>query len=65
MMEREYLGGMPQPTAREREWAKGLAVLIVDMVRKHQGEIKGDADELEGQIAFELRNSVANLAGGN
>lgn len=61
MSDREYIGGVPQNTPREREWANGLAALIVDLVRQHQGRIKGDADELEGQIARELRASVALL----
>lgn len=32
--QREYLAGVPQPTAREREWANGLARLLVDLARK-------------------------------
>jgi hypothetical protein len=61
---REYIEGVPQATEREREWARGAAKLIVDMTRLHQGGIKGDADELEGQIARELRAAVALLNGG-
>jgi hypothetical protein len=37
MAEREYLGGTPQPTAQDRDWAKGLAPILVDMVCKHDG----------------------------
>ncbi|HEX4408997.1 MAG TPA: hypothetical protein VH206_09505 [Xanthobacteraceae bacterium] len=65
MNEREYLGGMPQPTERERYWANNMAKLIVDMIRKRQGGIKDDADELEGQIALELRCSIGNFSAGS
>lgn len=64
MTEREYLAGVPQATERERNWARSVAHMIVDMVRQHQGEIKGDADELAGQIAHELRASIAILNSG-
>lgn len=64
MTEREYLAGVPQATDREQDWARSVAHMIVFMVRQHQGEIKGDAEELAGQIAHELRASVAILNGG-
>jgi hypothetical protein len=37
MTEREYLGGTPQPTTQEREWATRLVPILVEMVRKHSG----------------------------
>jgi hypothetical protein len=61
---RDYIEGVPQATKREREWTRGVASLIVDVARRHQDGIKGDADELEGQIARELRAAVAQLNGG-
>ena len=48
---RDYFEGVPQATEREREWASGVAKLIVDITRRHQGGTKGDAHELEKQIA--------------
>lgn len=62
---REYLAGVTQPTGRERAWADAMARLRVAMIRKHQGRIEGDADQLEGQVARELRCSIANLNEGN
>jgi hypothetical protein len=35
--EREYLGGVPQPTSHERARAADIAKLIVEMVQKHEG----------------------------
>ena len=61
MVEREYLGGMPQPTAGEREWAIRLAPILVEMVRKHSGS----RDEIEAQIARELYCSIAVMRGSN
>jgi hypothetical protein len=61
MAEREYLVGAPQPTTQEREWAKRLAPILVEMVRKHSGS----RDEIEAQIARELYCSVAAMWGGN
>jgi hypothetical protein len=61
MADREYLGGLPQPTMQEREWAKRLAPILVEMVRKHSGPI----DEIEAQIARELYCSVAMIRGSN
>jgi hypothetical protein len=61
MPEREYLGGIPQPTTQEREWAKRLAPILVDMMLKHSGS----RDEIEGQIARELYCSVAMMRGTN
>jgi hypothetical protein len=61
MAEREYLGGLPQPTPREREWAKTLAPILVAMVRKHSGP----RDEIEAQIARELYCSIAMFLGRN
>lgn len=59
--EREYLGGMPQPTSRERDWAAELAPIIVRMVHGY----KGDRQEIESQVARELYCSVAMLNAGN
>ena len=59
MAEREYLGGIPQPTPQEREWAKGLTPVLVDMVRKHDGP----RDEIEAQVGRELYCAVAMLRG--
>ena len=59
MAEREYLGGIPQPTTRERERAKGLAPILVDLVRKHAGS----QDEIEAQVGRELYCAVAMLRG--
>lgn len=61
MAEREYLGGTPQPTTQEREWARRLAPILVEMVRKHSGP----HDEIEAQIARELYCSIAMMRGGN
>jgi hypothetical protein len=61
MVEREYLGGTPQPTKQEREWAIRLAPILVEMVRKHSGS----SDELEAQIARELYCSIAMMQGSN
>jgi hypothetical protein len=61
MTEREYLGGTPQPNMQEREWAKRLAPILIEMVRKHSGS----RDEIEAQIARELYCSVAAMRGGN
>ena len=61
MAEREYIGGMPQPTKEEREWAIRLAPILVEMVRKHSGS----QDEFEAQIARELYCSIAMMQGGN
>jgi hypothetical protein len=61
MAEREYLGGLAQPTNQEREWAKRLAPILVDMVRKHSGS----REEIEAQISRELYCSVAMLRGAN
>ena len=60
MAEREYLGGIPQPTAREREWAKRLAPILVDMVCKHDGS----RDEIEAQVGRELYCAIAMMRGG-
>jgi hypothetical protein len=59
MTEREYLGGIPQPTSQEREWAKGLAPILVKMVRNHIGS----SDEIEAQVARELYCAVAMMQG--
>jgi hypothetical protein len=59
MAEREYLGGTPQPTAQEREWAKGLAPILVDMARKHDGP----RDEIEAQVGRALYCAVAMMRG--
>jgi hypothetical protein len=59
--EREYLGGIPQPTTQEREWAIRLAPILVEMVRKHSGS----SHEIEAQIARELYCSVAMFRGDN
>lgn len=61
MVEREYLGGTQQPNKQEREWAIGLAPILVEMVRKHSGS----HDEPEAQIARELYCSIATMQGGN
>jgi hypothetical protein len=61
MVEREYVGGTPQPTTEEREWAIRLAPILVEMVRKHSGS----RDEIEAQIARELYCSIAMMRGGN
>jgi hypothetical protein len=58
---REYLGGTPQLTTQEREWANRLAPILVEMVRKHSGS----PDEIEAQIARELYCSVATMRGGS
>lgn len=47
---RDYIEVVPQATKREREWARSVAHMIVFMVRQHQGEIKGDAEELAGRL---------------
>jgi len=57
MTDREYLGGTPQPTTQEREWAKGLAPILVEMVRKHTGS----REEIDAQIARELYCAVAMM----
>lgn len=59
MAEREYLGGTPQPTAQEREWAKALAPILVEMVRKHSGS----REEIEAHIARELYCAAAMMRG--
>jgi len=59
MAEREYLSGTPQPTAQERDWAKGLAPILVDMVCKHDGS----REEIEAQIARALCCAVAMMRG--
>ena len=59
MAEREYLGGTPQPTAQEREWAKRLAPVLVEMVRKHAGS----REEIEAQVARELYCAAAMMRG--
>ena len=61
MTERECLAGIPQPTVQEREWARRLAPILVEMVRKHSGS----RDEIESQIARELYCSVAMMRGGS
>jgi hypothetical protein len=58
---REYLGGTPQPTKEEREWANRLALVLVEMVHKHTGS----RDEIAAQIARELYCSVATMRGGS
>ena len=60
MAEREYLGGIPQLTAQEREWAKRLAPILVDMVGKHDGS----RDEIEAQVGRELYCAIAMMRGG-
>ena len=61
MPEREYLGGTAQPTTQEREWAKRLAPILVEMMYKHSGA----REEIEAQIARELHCSVAIMRSGN
>lgn len=58
MADREYIGGMPQPTPRERQWAIDLAKIIVEVARG-----VSDPDEAEGQVARELYCAVAMLNG--
>lgn len=55
MAEREYLGGTPQPTTQERNWAIRLAPILVEMARKHSDS----RDEIEPQIAREPYCSTA------
>jgi|HubBroStandDraft_1064217.scaffolds.fasta_scaffold1347504_1 hypothetical protein len=62
---REYFGGVPQPTDRERQWANSLAKIVIGMIRGHQGEIRGNVDEFEGQVPRELCSSLANFLDGN
>lgn len=61
MPEREYLAGTAQPTAQERDWAKRLAPILVEMVSKHSGP----REEIEAQIARELYCSVATMRSSN
>jgi hypothetical protein len=61
MAERDNLAGVPQPTSQERKWAKRLAPILIEMVRKHSGP----HDEIEAQIARELSCSVAMMRGGS
>jgi hypothetical protein len=61
MPEREYLGGIAQPTTQERDWAKRHAPILVEMVSKHAGP----REEIEAQIARELYCAVAMMRGSN
>jgi hypothetical protein len=47
------------PTAQEREWAKRLAPILIEAVRKHTGS----QDEIEAQVARDLYCSIAMMRG--